>query len=373
MIGIGMHRTASLGWLPIAGVLLVCPAWAQDAAPPAGEAQAIDEVRARALAAIKKRYPESEQTLVRRDAHAKAHGCVKASFEVDPALAPELRVGTFSQPGQRFKALIRFSNGAFEPGPDTGSDGRGMAIKIIDAEPQEKSAPRQRRPHDILMINFPAFFSPDVADYKDFAQSGALTGAGDGLRRYFVPGFNPLNWRVRQGYIAYSIASQKISSPLAVRYFSMAPFGFGSGRAAKYSARPCAGSAATDTAASAGPNFLGDTLRARLSSGSACFELLVQERKPGMPLDDATVEWSETASPFRHVGKVEIPAQKIDAPGRAQTCESLTFNPWNAPDEQRPLGGINRVRKAVYDEISRYRTQRNNVSPADPASVWDDF
>ena len=69
---------------------------------PAGEAKSIEDVRAHALSELRKRYPESQQMLVRRDAHAKAHGCVKAAFEVDANIAPDLRVGTFSQPGQRF-------------------------------------------------------------------------------------------------------------------------------------------------------------------------------------------------------------------------------------------------------------------------------
>ncbi|SEN24918.1 catalase [Bradyrhizobium sp. OK095] len=154
---------------------------------PADEEQSIAEIRARALSELKARYPEGNQTLVRRDAHAKAHGCVKATFAIDADIPDQLRVGTFAQPGQRFRALIRYSNGAFEPGPDTGYDGRGMAIKIIDAEPEGDSPVRGRPPHDILLIDYPAFFSPDVADYKDFAHAGALTGNSEGLKRYFLP------------------------------------------------------------------------------------------------------------------------------------------------------------------------------------------
>jgi hypothetical protein len=70
-----------------------------------------------------------------------------------------------------------------------------MAIKIIDVEPNEKSLQRQRPPHDILMINYPVFFSPNVADYKDFALAGALSGDSEALKQYFMPGYNPLRWR----------------------------------------------------------------------------------------------------------------------------------------------------------------------------------
>lgn len=341
-----------------------------------GEAQAIEEVRVRALLELKTRYPESEQvSLVRRDAHAKAHGCVKATFEVDAALAEELRVGTFSQPARRFKALIRFSNGAFEPGPDTSMDGRGMAIKFFATAPVGNPTQLQNSPHDILMINYPTFFSPNVSDYRDFARAGALTGDSRGLRRYFVPSYNPLDWRIRHGYVAYRIASQKITSPLAATYYSMAPFQFGPNRAVKYSARPCAKPERADAAAlsGGGPDFLKEALNKGLSSEAACFELLVQERKGDMDTENALVEWSESISPYRRVGRLDIPSQEMNLPEREKSCESLAFNPWNAPPEQRPIGGINRLRKPVYDSISAYRATRNKPVPTDPSTLWDKF
>ena len=120
--------------------------------------------------------------------------------------------------------------------------------------------------------------------------------------QYFVPGYNPLRWRIRQAYIAYKIASQKITSPLSVQYYSMAPFQFGAGRAVKYSARPCTGPAPVGSESA--HDFLKEALWATLSAGPACFELLVQERKGDMEVEDTTVEWPESVSPFRQVGKV---------------------------------------------------------------------
>jgi hypothetical protein len=43
-------------------------------------------------------------TRVLRDAHAKAHGCVKAEITVAPDLAANLRYGVFSQPGKTWQA-----------------------------------------------------------------------------------------------------------------------------------------------------------------------------------------------------------------------------------------------------------------------------
>lgn len=358
--------------LPLAVALLAGLSPGLSAQPlesiPPGEAAAIDDIRTHAVRELQKKYPESQVGPVRRDAHAKAHGCVKAALEVDANIPSDLRVGTFFQPGQRFRTLIRFSNGAFTPGPDSGGDGRGMAIKIIDAEPVAGAPTRGRPPHDILMINYPAFFSRNTADYQVFAKAGALTGDLTGMLSYFVLG---LRWD--GAWVAKGILDQKATSPLALQYYSMAPYLYGEGRAVKYSARPCAGSLPPAPAASTkdDPDFLRHALWSRLSAAPACFELLVQERKPGMEIEDVVPIWSEAASPFRRVAKIEVPAGQKSTAAREQACENLSFNPWSSPAEQRPLGGINRLRKVVYEAISAYRHSRNKTVAPEPASAWD--
>lgn len=337
---------------------------------PAGEEQAIRTIVSLALAALQKRY-DAREPLVRRDAHAKAHGCVKATFRVASDLPAELRVGLASRSGQEFKAWVRFSNGSFEPGSDAGMDGRGMALKIM-GPPSSESADMT---HDVLMINHPVFFSPDANDYLDFVTAGALIGEGDGLKKYFVPSLNPARWRVSQGLIAYRIASQKISSPLSTQYFSMVPFLFGSGRAVKYSARPCV--SVTRPSESSVDRIAGDFLKTamqqELRSGPACFEFMVQEQRGTMPIEDATVEWSQRESPYRPIGTITILRQEFDTAERTAFCENTAFNPWNAPAMHKPLGGVNRIRKVLYEEISRYRHNRNSVTTPDPLEAWDRF
>lgn len=339
---------------------------------PDTEPGAIETIVSRAISEMDRQYPPGP-ALVRRDAHAKAHGCAKAIFRVDADLPTDLRVGLVSQPAATYKAWVRFSNGAFFPGDDGGPDGRGMALKILNVAPGAKP---QGPPgaHDILMINHSTFFSPDARDYKDFADAGALTGDRRGLLNYFVPSFNPLTWRFRQAWIAYSIASQEIESPLSIRYYSMAPFGFGPGRAIKYSARPCDTNPVRAATTPQGPDFLAAALKQTLAAGPACFELLVQTREGSrMPIEDTTIEWSEAQSPYRRVGVVELPRQDLDKEGQGAFCENLAFSPWNAPPEHRPLGGMNRVRRAVYERISDYRHNRNGTTIPDADQAWDRF
>jgi Catalase len=339
---------------------------------PAGEAQAINTIVALALGELQKRYPPGAP-LARRDAHAKAHGCVKATLRVDDNLAVGLRVGTWAAPGKAFRTWVRFSNGAFEPGADTDMDGRGMALKIMEPPSPDATPAPTATSHDILMINHPVFFSPDAIDYADFAKAGALTGNSDGLKRYFIPSYNPLRWRVRQGLIAYRIASQKITSPLAIQYFSMVPSLFGSGRAVKYSARPCPSTSSNQPGSTdaSGLHFLQKAMQEQLNRGPACFELMMQERQPGMPIEDATVEWRQSDSPFRRVGVITIPQQKFQTPARTEFCENTAFSPWNAPPMHLPLGSINRVRKVLYERISGERHNRHGNLPPNPREAWE--
>jgi hypothetical protein len=101
-------------------------------------------------------------------------------------------------------------------------------------------------------------------------------------------------------------------------------------------------------------------MREELRAGPACFELMVQRQVPGkyMPVEDPTVEWKESESPFELVARVTVPKQEFDTPDQNAFCESLSFSPWHGMPDHRPLGGLNRVRKAVYLEDARYRRSK---------------
>lgn len=305
-----------------------------------------------------------------RDAHPKAHGCVKAAFQVDPALPEYLRVATFSQPGERFKAWIRFSNGAAEPGSDENPDFRGMAVKLIDADPDRKDSPRGGAPHDLLLVNYPAFFLKNLDDLRGLMRAGAFRAGAASLKPYFFPSLNPFTWRLREFAIAFRTATQKIESPLRADYFSMTPYAFGTGRAIKYSARPCAPPPAP-ALAPRDPDFLRKALHGELIAAPACFEIFAQERTGDLAIDDATQEWPPEQAPWRRLGRLELPAQDISTPGRDAICENMSFNPGHAPGALAPLGGINQARAVVYARIAAFRMGRNNAPPTDAEQAWD--
>ena len=279
----------------------------------------------------------------RRDAHAKAHGCVRAEFRVLDNLPPFLRAGVFAEP-RAFQAWVRFSNGTGFA-PDSNPDGRGMAIKLMGVAESPSTT------QDFLMINNPAFFVRNAADYVVF-QKGPIW-------KFF------LNFRIHEAAVALAIARQTVTNPLNIRYWSMTPYLFGD-VACKFSARPrppLSGFNATDN-----PNFMRTNMAAQLAQGGAVFDFMVQFRtEPDkMPIEDPTVTWDESDSPFTPVATVTIRPQVFDTPEQNAFCENLSFTPWHCVDAHRPLGGINRIRRVVYDTISRVRHDLNAVSRYEP-------
>lgn len=107
-----------------------------------------------------------EGTRYLRDAHAKAHGCVKAEVRVLPDLEPALRQGVFAEPGKTWQAMMRLSNGNAYPQFDSIRDARGMAIKLLDVPGKQLLADQQARTEqDFVMFSHPNFFVSDVAEY----------------------------------------------------------------------------------------------------------------------------------------------------------------------------------------------------------------
>jgi hypothetical protein len=219
-----------------------------------------------------------------------------------------------------------------------------MAIKLMGVERSDSST------QDFLMINHPIFFVRNATDYVEF-QKAFLE---DSPLKFFFPGFNPFNFRLHEFRIANAIRGAKVSNPLYARYWSTTPYRFGDTEM-KFSARPC--SPASPFAETAAPNFLRENMRKHLAQSEACFDFLVQLRQlpTEMPIEDPTIEWSEKDAPFIPVARITIPVQAFNSPEQLAFCENLSFTPWHAIPEYRPLGGINRVRKTVYETISRVR------------------
>jgi len=305
-----------------------------------------------------------DNTRVLRDAHAKAHGCVKAEFSVLPTLDPALRHGVLSEPGKTWQSWMRLSNGNAFPQFDSARDARGMAIKLLDV-PGEKLLPSAKHANeqDFTMFNHPVFFVRDIAEYK---QNFAAQANGKKILAFF-PSWDPRTWELRHLIIALKTLAPAPESPVATTYSSVAPFKLGPNNI-KYRVIPAPQDCPSYTLPKQNedlPNFLRSALYQQLSLDRmpACFALQVQRQNPQqyMPIEDTSIEWDESISPFETVATIKVPGQDFDSTEQNLFCDNLSFNPWHSLPEHRPIGGINRLRKAVYEAVSVYRHQRNGV------------
>lgn len=241
---------------------------------PDQEAEQIAETTDLTVKLLDKRYPPPEQIL--RGVHPKSHGCVKATFTINPDISPEFQVGLFAEAGKQFDVFIRFSNAAAVVGADTveidpitkkeveehGS--RGMAIKVLDVGGEVLIDDNGAHNQDFLMINQPVFAFANTEDYlrldrvlfRDndvpagfFAplqlQNPAITEEQKRAILDYMEAENISEEAVQRMGQSFHIVKdiiQKadVGNPLGIQYFSAAPFLFGSDRVMKFSAKPCA-------------------------------------------------------------------------------------------------------------------------------------
>ncbi|POA42763.1 catalase [Pseudomonas sp. MPR-ANC1] len=326
---------------------------------PPGESAMTQEVIQTAVRIVDQ---HREPTRYLRDAHAKAHGCVKAQVLVLPQLAQSLQQGVFSEPGKTWQALIRLSNGNAYPQFDSIRDARGMAIKLLDVPGNPLLDNRQQQhEQDFVMFSHPNFFVSDVAEYR---QNVAAQADGKKVMA-FVPGWDPRTWQVRHLFIALATLSPAPDSPTRTTYFSVSPYKFGESNA-KFRVTPDPDNCPAYTLPRQNqdlPNFLRSALNQQLSTDRvpACFLLQIQRQDANkyMPIEDTSIEWREQDSAFETVARITVPPQDFDTPQQNLDCDNLSFNPWFGIEAHRPIGGINRLRKAVYEAVSDYRHQRN--------------
>ena len=295
-----------------------------------------------------------------RDAHPKAHGCVRAEFKINETLPPLLAQGVFI-PGKTYQAWIRFSNGSSNAKQaDIKKDARGMAIKLLEVSGKNLSDENSST-QDFIMINHPVFFANDPARYLSFMQD---INSDKFLKKLHIP----FALGAKGTWIALN-SRNKISNPLQTRYWSMVPYQLGLGdhrQAVKYSARACS-TIVSPIPARPNRDFLREALRTSLQESDACMEFLVQPRtSTSMSVEDSMTEWKEDQAPFYKVATIHIPKQVFDTPEQNKFCENLSFTPWHALVEHKPLGGINRMRKIIYEQISRVRHEMNSTERLEP-------
>jgi len=350
---------------------------------------------------------DTNERPVRRDQHAKQHGCVRARFIVANNLGGSHRKGLFDD-GKAYDAWIRFSSGSQQD--DRKPDAHGMAVKLMGVGgPKVLASEQNATTQDFVMVDNPTFFLRGAVEYSRFsemllkARGKEPSSVYNSLGLFFggpVRGlFTLLLLSLYHGSILtffrlIRFASKRIANPVTTRYWSSTPYKFGD-TCMKFSAvpaefpsglpaegpgddsyealaeflRPAVAIETVTTPPKGGSrDYLREALARTLAVRGAVLlfqvQLFTDDRTT--PIDDPTVAWSEDAAPFQTVARIWIPKQVFDTPGRMAFGENLSFTPWHSIPAHAPLGEINQVRKDVYSKLSALRHRLNGVPEREP-------
>jgi hypothetical protein len=343
--------------------------------PAEGEQETIDGI-------IKGMTQQSETVEARehhavRASHAKSSACVTGDLIIAAGLPPELAQGLFATPGTH-PVAVRFAQGPGETLGDRVSTHRGMSIKVFDV-PGEKLLGHAVDTQDFVLATGTTFPSGTAAGFLlDGTVIGKSTGLPEGVKSAVSSTMRTLNRALHAFGTESALADffgHPYSHPLADSYFSQAPVRYGD-YVAKLGAVPSTESQRALSEWRLDPHQDEDGFRhatvAFFRQNEVVFELKAQlwadaERQP---IEDASVDWPVSISPYRTVATLRLPRQDAYAPDRVRYFdEVMTFRPAHSLATHRPLGSVMRARLQVYQALSAFRHRENGVAEEDTASI----
>ena len=309
---------------------------------------------------LKKEYRDTNK-VAERAGNTKTYGLLKATFTVKPDLPENLQVGLF-KPGKTYPAYIRFGGPGPRVVPDIKDNGiLSIGIKLMGV-PGKKLLNDEEFTVDFAGISSPSFTTPNVQENVKLQQQ-----LGRGTPAWYF--LNPFDSHILD-MIMQGLYARIHANPLALSYYSCVPYLFGSEkgqpRAIKFAVLP------TLTKTSApdikDDNFLRKAMIETLGKQSVSFDFAIQFQKDpvSMPIEDASIVWSEKASPFISIARLDIPKQDFTHPQQDAFARNLTINPWHTLPELRPLGNQNRARESIYLATSRMRQTINGEQHIEP-------
>ena len=263
----------------------------------------------------------------------------------------DLRHGLFAEPGS-YDAFVRFSSGAGRARNDRVADVRGLAVKVLGvAGPKVIPGLESASTQDFLAILSPTFPFKDPAAFVDIAMAGRrgrLAVLGAVLKHYGLAGLLGALPRLQRA----------LDSPCGPgprrTYFTAFPFARPHAVKLRFRRWTCP----RRLPPVGGPDALAVELQARVRASSLSFRVEAQRfvDESRTPIEDPTVEWAEKVSPWAALARLTIPAQAAESrAGRALAAyvERLSFDPWHALVEHRPLGAVMRRERSPTSAGSR--------------------
>jgi hypothetical protein len=320
----------------------------------------------------------------------------RGEVEILSGLPAEYAQGIYARPG-RHEAMVRFSNGTNHTGADRFlGAGTGIGLKIFGIEGKILLEDEiDSHTFDYAMINHPVFFINTIEHYvflqSLFAQIGTVPPPNElpeerraKMYRFlhdWVTGkgtLPPEQWAWEELGTFLQLAQIPAMNLLLYAYWSMGALWHGD-YIAKARVAPVQAFAdrvvrrSLDLASA--EQVFRPGLVAELRERPYEFDVQVQlcTDLTQMPVENVTVRWPETLSPFVTVAKLRLPQQDIGGEDNFERMDAVSISPWRVTEYHRPLGNIMRARKEAYRQSSILRHKANNQVRKEPKNLAEVF
>lgn len=314
-----------------------------------------------------------------RAVHAKAHGYVRARFEVLPGLDPELAQGLYAEPAT-YDAVMRFSTTPGDVLGDAVSSPRGVALKVIGVPGARLPGSEGYRTQNYVLGNSPSFQVATAAAFlTQLRVLAAATGRAEGAKEVLSVLSRNANAALAQvglkSATLTTLAGQPTTELLGDSFFSQGPLLHG-----EYFGKVLVAPVSSELVALSGhpldlaghPDAIREGVSRHFAVLPATWELRVQLATDigRMPVEDAATEWPEDESPYCPVARITaLPQESWSDEWWALVEDGMAFSPWVGLAAHRPLGSIMRARRPAYAAAREYRAQANAVAIDEPAAL----
>ncbi len=311
-----------------------------------------------------------------RAVHAKAHGYLKARFEVLPDLPTSLAQGLFERPAT-YDTILRFSTTPGDVLDDNVSTPRGVALKVLGVSGARLPGSESDTTQNYVLGNSPSFQVATAAGFlKQLKILAATTGHAEPVKEALSVLSRTTNAGLEKVELKSAtlttLAGQATTELLGDNFYSQAAILHGD-----YFAKVVLAPVATELVALSGksldvsghPDAIRESIQRYFATLPAVWELRVQLATDieAMPVEDSATEWPEHESPYVAVARVTAtPQQSWSEELWAEIESGLAFNPWIGLAAHRPLGSIMRARKPAYAAAREYRGQANGIRIEEP-------
>jgi hypothetical protein len=312
-----------------------------------------------------------------RVSHAKSHGVAVGEMVVAEDLPTPLRQGLFAQPG-RYPVIVRLANVPGELVKDAVATQRGFAMKVLGVRGEMLPGHQGGTTQDFVLDTGNRFAAPTA---KAFLLTHRGLEHAPQMPEILKQAVSAASRAANKALHAVGSDSANLDffghprlHPLAEAYFTQAPIRYGDfiAKLAVVPVTPAQRALAEKALDTSDRDALRVATVGFLREQDAVFEVRVQlctdlER---MPIEDASVEWSEAESPYRTVATLTLPRQDAYTEARRDYVdESLSFCVTHSLAAHRPLGGVMRARMAAYPAMSRLRGEANGRRLVEPRGV----